>query len=151
MAENLDYSTGNSWCYRDDELMCMQYGRLYDWNTARSACPTGWHLPSSDEWDGLIKAVGGAYNAGTKLKSKSGWGTNAKGTDDYGFSALPGGIRDNYGGAFKSVGHDGHWWTATMFPGGQHAYYWSMNLNTNASQSGLPLKDGISVRCVANK
>jgi len=53
MAQNLNYQTGNSWCYNDDNSYCEKYGRLYDWNTAATACPTGWHLPSVQEWEEL--------------------------------------------------------------------------------------------------
>jgi len=59
-----------------------------------SACPAGWHLPSDDEWTQLTDFVGDSSTAGTKLKSSTGWESFSgvpKGTDDYGFSALPGG------------------------------------------------------------
>ena len=56
MAENLNYETANSWCYGDKEENCAKYGRLYTWAAAMEACPTGWHLPSQDEWKELIVA-----------------------------------------------------------------------------------------------
>jgi len=115
---------------------CAKYGRLYDWPTAmdlppncnenscssqiqskhRGICPSGWHIPSYDEWNVLIEAVGGEYTAGTKLKATSDWNWNddedksGNGTDDYGFSALPGGysILDQ----FDLVGENGYWWSA---------------------------------------
>lgn len=88
MAENLNFKTDSSWCYKDEESNCQKYGRLYSWNAARSACPAGWHLPSKVEFDTLFKAVGGTQDkedekkwmgAGTKLKSTSGWKSSAKG------------------------------------------------------------------------
>ncbi|MBR2469344.1 MAG: hypothetical protein IKB43_04220 [Fibrobacter sp.] len=45
MAENLNYRTQDSYCYQDDETNCSKYGRLYTWNAAKMACPSGWHLP----------------------------------------------------------------------------------------------------------
>jgi len=113
-AENLNYDpgTGNSACYNNQASNCATYGRLYDWSTALAACPSGWHLPSDAEWDALMTAVGGSGTAGTKLKATSGWNNNGNGTNDYGFSALPGG----YGlsdGSFYDVGSDGNWWSAT--------------------------------------
>jgi len=114
MAQNLNYQIGRSWCYGDDNSNCEKYGRLYDWNTAKTACPTGWHLPSQETWDGLLKAVGGAGYAGGALKSVAGWEKGGNGKDDYGFSALPGGRLD--GGEFSgfySIGNGGYWWTAT--------------------------------------
>ena len=63
MKENLNYVTGNSWCYNDNTDNCDTYGRMYDWNTimngasssnsvpsgVQSICPDGWHLPSDAE------------------------------------------------------------------------------------------------------
>jgi uncharacterized protein (TIGR02145 family) len=121
MAENLNYMppTGQSWCYRD----CRKYGRLYDWNTARTVCPPGWHLPSNAEWNGLLKATGKSVdNAGEVLKSRRGWddsgiGGGGDGTDDYGFSALPGGYRQNGfdDHIFGASGGEGRWWTSTRY------------------------------------
>jgi len=107
MAENLNYATANSWCYNDDPANCTKYGRLYTWDAAMTACPTGWHLPTRQEWEDLVSAVGS--NAGTKLKSKA---PDWDGTDDFGFSALPGGFR-YIAGAFGSAGAYGGWWSAT--------------------------------------
>lgn len=97
MAENLNFKIGDSWCReaKDSGLLtsgetplCDKYGRIYNWNTARIACPVGWHLPSRQEWDNLEEAAGGSYTAGTKLKSRRNW----NGTDDYGFSGLFGSV-----------------------------------------------------------
>jgi uncharacterized protein (TIGR02145 family) len=97
MAENLNIKTDGSWCYDNDESNCDKYGRLYNWNAAKTACPAGWHLPSREEWGNLAKAAGGTGEYGTggkagkKLKAKSGWDNKGNGTDDYGFSVLLGG------------------------------------------------------------
>ena len=82
MAENLNYDTSDSKCYNNDPANCEIYGRLYNWSTASTVCPTGWHIPSDAEWDVLITAVGGSSTAGTKLKVASGWSNNCNGTDD---------------------------------------------------------------------
>ena len=88
MAENLNFKTDSSWCFKDVESNCQKYGRLYSWNAARSACPADWHLPSKAEFETLFRAVGGTQDkenekkwmgAGTKLKSTSGWKSSAKG------------------------------------------------------------------------
>jgi hypothetical protein len=96
MAENLNYAASGSKCYDDKPENCKKYGRLYDWDAAMRVCPYGWHLPSDYEWDVLMAAVDGTERAGEKLKAKSGWnnsyqGKSGNGTDQYGFSALPGG------------------------------------------------------------
>ena len=83
----------------------------------RGVCPEGWHLPSRDEWDTLLTAVGGEAKAGKMLKSTEGWndkndGTSGNGTDAYSFSALPAGDRD-YGGNFGSEGNYAGFWSST--------------------------------------
>jgi uncharacterized protein (TIGR02145 family) len=67
-AENMNVKTGTSWCYGDDESNCKKYGRLYAWPTAaKMVCPSGWHMPTRDEWAVLTKAAGGEMIAGKKL------------------------------------------------------------------------------------
>jgi hypothetical protein len=92
MAENLNYNVSGSHCYDNLESNCNKYGRLYDWATAKTVCPAGWHLPSGTEWATLINYVGGSNIAGKKLKATSGWNNGGNGQNTYGFSALPGGI-----------------------------------------------------------
>jgi uncharacterized protein (TIGR02145 family) len=163
MAENLNYETASgSRCYNNDVENCNKYGRLYDWATAmdvdvlfnanllgvsdvknQGVCPVGWHLPSRAEWDKLITMVGGADS--WKLKSTNGWNYNYNGTDDYHFSALPGGGRD-VGGNPVTVGNGAHWWTATEYGSG-NAYdlYMHMAYFTEA----IYYKGGVaSIRCV---
>jgi uncharacterized protein (TIGR02145 family) len=120
MAQNLNYQIGNSWCYDNNNSNCDKYGRLYDWETAKTVCPIGWKLPSREEWNGLVKASGG-LTAGKALKSTAGWGSDGNGTDDYGFSALPGGQRYS-DGMFSGVGYSSIWWTASESGSGS-AYY----------------------------
>ncbi|MCL2182308.1 MAG: fibrobacter succinogenes major paralogous domain-containing protein [Chitinispirillia bacterium] len=147
MAENLKFSTPGSRCYENGVSNCAQYGRLYDWDEAMSACPAGWRLPSSDDWDRLAVAVGGIRSehsdektviwdwAGQKLKSRTGWKkhgniTHGIGTDEFGFSAFPGGswmIGREGNGSFHGIGGSGLWWSAT---------------ETNGRGN-----DGLSVRC----
>lgn len=92
MAENLNYETEGSFCYENKPANCKKYGRLYTWNAALKVCPAGWHLPSKEKFDILIKTVGGEKIAGEKLKSKSGWNDDGNGSDAFGFSALPAGV-----------------------------------------------------------
>jgi len=114
MAENINYGSDGSKCYKNQDSYCTQYGRLYNWTMAINVCPEGWHLPSYDEWRMLIYFAGGSEAAGPKLKATQGWYNN--GEDTYGFAALPGGYY--YRDVDEEVGIDGlvaNWWSATEY------------------------------------
>ena len=149
MAENLNYELpSGSKCYDEDPANCETYGRLYSWAVAmnlpescntslcadkidephRGICPEGWHIPSDEEWGVLVEYAGGSSTAGTKLKSSTGWNPHdgvPTGTDNFGFSALPGGYGGS-GGDFYNVGNLGYWWSASEF-GYYYAYLRGMN------------------------
>jgi len=147
MAENLNYNASNSECYKNDPANCAKYGRLYDWNTAMESCPPGWHLPSMVEYEVLDRAVGGKNVAGKKLKAKSGWNENGNGTDEHGFSALPGGYRKPYSD-FDLAGAVGLWWSSSAYFW-LYAYYWRMDNNTkNTSIASNGQAVLFSVRCL---
>ena len=61
MAENLNYAVCGDICAspNKDKETCDQFGRLYDWRTALTICPDGWHLPSDAEWTALTDYAGG--------------------------------------------------------------------------------------------
>jgi uncharacterized protein (TIGR02145 family) len=160
MTENLNKTTADSWCYDNSTANCDKYGRLYTWEAAKKACPSGWHLPTRDEWGALAKAAGGGGDygeygvAGTALKSTSGWIDNAyidggNGTNDFGFSALPSGFRNYYGGDFYHAGEEGFWWTATE-NGNDYAYYRHIGHSTGSVYEGNHYikSSWLSVRCV---
>ena len=88
MAENMYTSR---FCYDDDEANCEKYGSL------GASCPSGWHVPSKDEWESMFEFVGGADSAGYYLKSKTGWEDGANGIDKFGFTVLPGGYSSHRG------------------------------------------------------
>jgi len=169
MAENLDYVVEGSKCYDNKVANCNTYGRLYDWATAmalpsscnsntcssqvqtkhKGICPSGWHIPSNAEWTTLTTYVGSS--AGTKLKAASGWndyqGASGNGTDEFGFSALPGG-HGYSGGDFGNVGNLGYWWSATDYNAnyayGRDMFYSYDDVDDNGiNKSGL-----FSVRCL---
>jgi uncharacterized protein (TIGR02145 family) len=159
MAENLAYDVGDGcWAYNYDENNVATYGRLYTWKAAKAACPTGWHLPTDDEWKQLEMAIGMSQSEaddkywrgtdeGTKLKAKSGWNNDGNGTNDFGFSGLPGGCR-SYTGYFKSIGDAAYWWSSTQL---NTADAWCRSLHddyTNVNRVYSSKKICFSVRCV---
>jgi len=153
MAENLNYDENGSKCYANNSAACDKYGRLYNLSQAKRACPAGWHLPSDAEWAELMDYVGDSLTAGTRLKASEGWRSKENvpaGTDDYLFSALPGGAGNINGNSFDKGGIEGYWWSATA-GGRYHGHTWYRNLNEDSKRvkkdsfgdNGL-----FSVRCV---
>ncbi|MCD4695477.1 MAG: fibrobacter succinogenes major paralogous domain-containing protein [Bacteroidales bacterium] len=161
MAENLNYDIGHSWCYDNDSVYCNKYGRLYKWKTAKNVCPIGWHLPTDDEWKqlevylGMILEAGKTESRGTnegeKLKAVNGWNSwrnnNGNGTDDYGFTALPGGSR-SINGSFSGLGRKGSWWSATEFSGSLAWFRGLYFSNHKVNRYHIKKSLGFSVRCV---
>ena len=155
MGENLNYEAEGSKCYNDSTAYCSKYGRLYNWETAMKACPNGWHLPDTTEWQVLDEAVGSEDTADKYLKATSGWyiennsNGNGNGNDKYGFSALPGGFRGSSGG-FGDVGYRGYWWISNEYgKGGAYQrliYPWYNNAHYYESSTNHFL----SVRCLQN-
>ena len=139
LAQNLNYETTNSACFNNVADSCAKYGRLYSWNDAKKACPSGWHLPDTTEWNVLLDEVGGKDSATVNLISKNGWPRSESaaasmdsivsqldsalmdripkgwgGSDPYGFSALPAGQKHK-GGDFMGVGGMSDFWLATEY------------------------------------
>jgi len=169
MAENLDYDATGSLCYNDSIANCYKYGRLYNWETAKTVCPNGWHLPNMGDWTELIFAAGSEKYMGTILKTANGWSNNGNGTDELGFAALPGGLYsdgdifsiDNidillYLQEFYSdsifLGSDkyGFWWSANEFGNDKSkAYIRTIAYDKASFDMSLSNKTNfLSVRCV---
>jgi uncharacterized protein (TIGR02145 family) len=142
------------------------YGVLYNWTAAmgssassnanpsnvQGACPDGWHLPSDAEWIQLSDFLGGLENAGRHLKETGTefWdGAGSSGSNEFGFSARPGGNRLVYGN-IGSMGMYGSWWTATESEEySDQAWKLSMGYNFNyISRQDYFKEAGYSVRCV---
>lgn len=166
MAENLNYSLdagSQSWCWGDDEGFCAKYGRLYTWNAAVRACPEGWHLPTQNEFESLVKLVDSGYPAppadeayssvaGKRLKSAAVWGGSGVGSNDVGFSAVPAGRYDGELGSFFLEGADGvtYFWGGTELESDK-AFFLNIGSDDDGANLGYLLKiHGNSVRCVKN-
>lgn len=137
------------------------YGVLYNWPAAMASfassnsipsgvkgiCPEGWHLPSDAEWTKLTDYLGGIGVAGGKMKESgtAHWiSPNTDGTNESGFSALPGGYRWN---TFDYLGYSGLFWSSTLTSG--YAYYRNLGYgNGGVAINGQSLYFGMSVRCI---
>lgn len=151
MAENLNYNAGNGcWIYNNDSSNAEIYGRLYDWETAKNACPDGWHLPDNDEWAELFAVLGGSDIAGGKMKSTGTilWNyPNTGATNSSGFSALPGGGRDDNGN-FRDMNYKANFLSSTEYNSG-NAYLQQLGHDYEDVGHYYGNKDhGYSVRCV---
>ncbi len=150
MAENLNYSTGNSWCYDNNSSNCNTYGRLYDWQTALGACPSGWHLPTNAEWTALTDILGGDSLAGGKMKETGTayWlSPNTGATNNSGFTALPGGFRDYDYSSFGSLTYSTGFWSSTET--WSDAWILGLSYDNGAVNRIYDCKpDGYSARCI---
>ena len=171
MAENLNFETDLSYCYNDSAEYCTKYGRLYKWATAvgkpesecgygkicslpsgniQGVCPSGWHVPSKDEWDTLFNAVGGQLTAGKMLKSTSDWIQDGNGTDEFGFSVLPSGYVTK-SGTYAYAKYYANLLSSTEFEehDGTGAYVATMSYKYDYVNLEYTNKSyGFSVRCV---
>lgn len=147
-AQNLNYQTGNSWSYDNKPSNGNTFGRLYDWQTAMTACPEGWHLASVTEWVALTNYLCGENFAGSQMKNTFGWNApNADATNTSGFSALPGGLRDTLG-AFSGLGNYGYWWLATEYDSSS-AYTRTLYYSGGSmGRVNIEKQYGLSVRCI---
>ena len=148
--KNLVYDD-DAYCYYTNSTdSAAKYGALYTYEAANNACPTGWHLPTDVEWTDLENYINIEHSGteGTALKSTSGWNSSGNGTDDYGFTAFPGGYRKSNDGTFYDVGNNGYWWSNTSY-GLQEAYYRFLMYNQSVVYRIYGEKSfGFSVRCV---
>jgi len=156
MAENLNYKTKDSWCYENKNANCDKYGRLYNYDAAMKSCPSGWHLPSDDEWCTLTTYIDPTVNcnatgysgadAGYKMKSTSNWHSNGNGSNAYGFSALPGGYRSSSGN-FNYIEKNAYFWSSAE--DGTNAWYRHLYYSYDrVGRSHYSRGHGFSVRCV---
>jgi uncharacterized protein (TIGR02145 family) len=144
--------------YNNNEANNTTYGKLYNWYAVNTGklCPQGWHIPTDEEWSQLSTYLGS--NTGIKMKSTGNstdgtglWkkltSSNREGTNESGFTGLPGGRRyDN--GTFHNIVSYGYWWSSTE---DSPSYAGSRNLNySNSSVYGYygNKRDGFSCRCL---
>jgi uncharacterized protein (TIGR02145 family) len=155
------------WAYIGNENNVNKYGRLYTWFTvtdSRGVCPTGWHVPTDEEWTSLTDYLinngygyeGSGIDVAKSLAAKSDWKTDATpgnigndlaGNNKSGFSALPGGDRIN-SGSFEGIGIFAGWWSSSE---SSNTNAWFRGLFNNLSYiyiGNSNKKYGGAIRCV---
>jgi len=147
-------STGAQAIYNNDDSFLSTHGRLYNWlavDDSRGLCPSGWHVPTNDEFTELTDFLGGYSVAGNAMKSSPSDVPNWDGSNTSGFSALAGGRRIapllGQPAFFGGQGNDGWFWSSS---GGMHPSNRKLESGSNSVfDSHLPLQaEGMSVRCV---
>lgn len=161
-----------AYCWYNNEKKIFKptpYGPLYNWFAVNSGklCPSGWHVPTRAEWDTLFYFVGDSVpvnlgylpndseSAGMKLKESgnNNWAVidTIYSTNEFGFTALPAGMRTIYG-VFWGISEDATFWTADEEKNDvekDDAESVQMNHNSNGIfDPGQYKKTGMSVRCV---
>ncbi len=157
--------------YANDISNASSYGALYNWyvvssstntnNGGKNICPIGWRVPDDGDWTYMTTLIGSwtgstvaGIDAGTKLKTTSGWndynGQSGNGTDAYGFSAVPGGRRDDTG-YFDGIGGIGHWWSSSFSYNLEEGWF---RFLSDGLSPGVDVRSssekvrGYSVRCI---
>ena len=140
-----------AWCYYENKTENgVRYGKLYNWYAVtdpRGVAPEGWHVATDAEWRQTTDYLGGEDAAGTKMKNATGWVGKANGTNETGFSGLPGGSRDLYG-QFAYGTHVAYWWTTTESDD-ELAWYRVIDQSPHyVYRTNYSKANGLSVRCV---
>lgn len=142
-----DVISAKATCAYDD------YGVLYNWKAATTACPTGWHLPSLSEWNALIAFLGDSTHVGLALKETgiSHWNApNTGSTNNAAFNAIPGGSRDQTELSFYNLGNFGYWWTQNESTSSNGFVKQLRNNSDGVYNLDLPKEQGYSVRCIVD-
>jgi len=158
-------SNGAYCWYNNDESNAEEFGALYNWYAVNTGklCPDGWRIPTDEDWkylEGYVDThfeVGDTvwdnlgsqgYDAGRRLKAKEKWKLGGNGTDDFGFSALPGGERSGRDGNFFILGGNGFWWSNTEDGQANAIFRCIIYALPDISRNSHDKKFGFSVRCI---
>jgi uncharacterized protein (TIGR02145 family) len=157
----LDITTENApeyqWLMPENDNYLSDYGRLYTWYVAqdpRNVCPSGWHVPFADEWNTLMISLYSHTSAGGKMQeigTAHWYPPNSGATNSSGFTALPGGFR-NESGYFGPTSYSGAWWSSSSFDNlrGQCLLLESNDVYAYIS-GGSEKTHGYSIRCIKDE
>jgi uncharacterized protein (TIGR02145 family) len=167
-VQQTDFQVVKKYCYKNNAAYCEVYGGLYTWRgmmkgaasdnaqtgTTRGICPVGWHIPTLNEWTTLTTYLDETV-AGLKLKEagNSHWMPGTIGTNESGFTALPGGMWDGYSfslGPDIPVNQQEYIWTSSDQDAGTHI---STQMEYNSEKvlyKQFHDLEATAVRCVKN-
>ena len=149
MTHNLNVKSVPSHCYDDAETNCLQYGRLYTWESARRGCQSlggGWRLPTDDEWRQMAKNYGGVSEDSDDRGKAAYKALLAGGSSE--FNALLGGGRSDDGQYARLDAHGFYWTVSESDPASAWFYNFGKGGQALHRQSGGEKQRAFSVRCV---
>jgi uncharacterized protein (TIGR02145 family) len=137
-------TTIGAWTYyNNNDSLNYPYGKLYNWytiNDFRNVCPSGWRIPTLDDFSTLETAIGGVLSNSQKLKVSDTiyWVTNSpfgiefnnNGTNESGFGGIP--IGSRYGMSSQPTSPDN---------GGFYGFNFYLNIWTNTPALNSPVTD----------
>lgn len=149
-------NSGARCTYKNKEDYNKIFGFLYNWyavNDPRGLAPSGWRIPSNEDWKQLVDFLGGYWVAGAKLKAMDTWHwfrSDTIATNETGFSALSAGLRDGGSGYFRNVGKNSYFWSSTE-ASEDYAYFRGLFFFSHVIYHNYLNKQfGFSVRCIKN-
>ena len=151
LTENLRVEIAGSNCYDDIEDNCRLYGRLYNWEAAKTACESlgdGWRLPTDREWRRLSKKYESDSELGDiKTGSQDAYRALMKGGESK-LNLLLGGRR-NENGSYSFLGISGDYWSKTE-SSLENAWYYHFDseLTGRMYRYDLGKGGGRSCRCI---
>jgi uncharacterized protein (TIGR02145 family) len=148
MTHNLNINIPGSFCYDDEDLNCLRYGRLYTWEMAKAGCEllgSSWRLPTNDEWAKMAKHYGGVYQD-TLQNGKIAYDNLIDGGGSK-FNALHGGGLDS-DGEYRRIDAHGFYWTATEIDSTNAWFYNFGKTGKMLNRHSGEKSSGKSVRCI---
>ena len=145
-------TTSAAFCwYGKNESNKNVYGALYNYYAVENGkiCPKGWRVPFVEDWVALIDATGKEAGAGMNLKEEGTAHWLEGGTNQYGFTALPGGQRLD-DGTFEKLQSLASFWTNLPIDQNDSYCYYMKSDESTATKIVTNKKSGASIRCIKN-
>ena len=156
-------NTNPAYCwYNNDILNKQDYGGLYNGYAVHCGklAPVGWHVQTTQDFINLTNYFGSTkINVGDFMETGNvHWQNTSQNTNNNGFTALPGGVRDEFSSnrGFFSLGSETTWWCSDEYntqSGSLKFNSWNIDTyDSNNPQLGLRYNPtytpGFSVRCI---
>jgi len=172
MKENLrttKYNDGTNittyYNYSSSSIPLERRGYLYDWNVVMNQsgehdiCPSGWHVPSMDEWETLnVSEFQCNGDIARALAADTDWYVsttqcaecdvcyNLSNNNSSGFGAIPAGFHAN--SEFDESGSSANFWTSSFNNSYNEPKYVIIDIWSGYRPYSNPASNGYSVRCV---